>query len=392
MNPAARINIGIVGLGAAGRAFLPAILGHADFNLVAVTEPVAQVRADALSGHAAAAYDALPEMLTHPGLDAVYIASPTDLHPEHVMQACAAGKHVLVEKPMAVNLDQARAMVQAMEQAGLVLLVGHSHGYDLPIQKMREIIAGGTLGRVQMVNTWCYTDWIYRPRRPDELDNDQGGGVTYRQGSHQFDIIRLLCGGKTRSVRAKTFNWDPQRSATGAHIVYLDFENGAAATAVYNGYGRFSTMDLGFPVSEWGFMQPPEERPALLRSVSPEAELLAKQKRARNAIPASAPYQPFFGLTVVSCERGEIRQSPTGLIVYSEQGQIEITLPAERSPRDLVMSEFSAAISGRAAPVHSGRWGLANLEICAAAIRSSQSGGDVLLEEQVGLPEPGFPA
>ena len=135
--------------------------------------------------------------------------------------------------------------------------------------------------------------------------------------------------------------------------------------------------------------------PALLRAVaglSPEAELLAKQKRAKNAIPASAPYQPFFGLTVVSCERGEIRQSPTGLIVYSEQGQTEITLPADHSPRDLVMTEFSAAITGRAAPVHSGRWGLANLEICAAAIRSSQSGGDVLLEEQVGLPEPGFPA
>jgi phthalate 4,5-cis-dihydrodiol dehydrogenase len=385
-----RINIGIVGLGAAGRAFLPAILGHPDFHLIAVTEPVAQVRTDALAGHDAAAYDTLQEMLAHPGLDAVYIASPTDLHPEHVMLACAARKHVLVEKPMAVNLDQARTMVEAAEEAGLVLLVGHSHGYDLPIQKMREIIAGGALGQVQMVNTWCYTDWVYRPRRADELDNNQGGGVTYRQGSHQFDIIRLLCGGKTRSVRAKTFNWDPERSVTGAHVVYLDFENGAAATASYNGYGRFSSMDLGFSVSEWGFMQPPENRPPLLSSVagsSPEAELLAKQKRAKGAIPASAPYQPFFGLTVVSCERGEIRQSPTGLIVYSARGQTEIALPADRSPRHLVMSEFSDAITGRAAPVHSGRWGLANLEVCAAAIRSSESGSDVLLKEQVGLPE-----
>ncbi|MDB5776658.1 MAG: oxidoreductase-like protein [Herbaspirillum sp.] len=386
------VRIGIVGLGAAGRAFLPAILGHEGFDLVAVAEPVEAVRIDALAGHPAAAYDCLQRMLAHPGLDAIYIASPTDFHPEHVMAACAAGKHVLVEKPMAAQLAQARAMVEAAERAAVVLLVGHSHGYDLPIRKMREIIAGGTLGRVQMVNTWCFTDWIYRPRRAGELDNAQGGGVTYRQGSHQFDIIRLLCGGKTRSVRAKTFNWDPQRSATGAHVAYLDFEDGAAATAVYNGYGRFSSMDLGFNVSEWGYPQPPETRPPPHRSVaagSPQDELAAKQRRAKNAIPGSAPLQPFFGVTLVSCERGEMRQSPRGLFIYTAEGEQEIVLPADRTPRDLVMDEFYDAITSRALPVHSGRWGLANLEICAAAISSSESGRDVALREQVGLPARG---
>ena len=386
------INIGIVGLGAAGRAFLPAILSHPGFNLAAVAEPVAAVRDDALAGHPAAAYDTLQQMLAHPGLDAVYVATPTDLHPEHVMAACAAGKHVLVEKPMAAQLDLARAMVDAAEQAGVILLVGHSHSYDLPIKTMREIICSGSLGRVQMVNTWCYTDWIYRPRRADELDSNQGGGVTFRQGSHQFDIIRLLCGGKTRSVRAKTFDWDPQRSAIGAHVVYLDFEDGAAATAVYNGYGRFSSMDIGSNISEWGFLQPPENRPAVPRAgagaaADPQAELLAKQKRAKNAIPGSAPYQPYFGVTLVSCERGEIRQSPTGLTVYTAEGQTEIELATDRSPRDLVMAEFYDAISGRGELVHGGRWGLANLEICAAAIASSASGRDVLLSEQVALPQ-----
>ena len=383
------VQIGIVGLGAAGRAFLPAILAHPGFKLVAVAEPVAEVRADALAGHHATGYSTMQAMLEHPGLDAVYIATPTNLHPEHALQAFAAGKHVLVEKPMAAQLDQARAMVAAAEQAGVVLLVGHSHSYDLPIQKMREIIAEGTLGRVRMVNTWCFTDWVYRPRRADELDTDQGGGVTYRQGSHQFDIIRLLCGGMVRSVRAKTFNWDPQRSVIGAHIAYLDFVDGAAATAVYNGYGNFSSMDLGFNVSEWGFRQPPENRPSLRNSpadLTPEAELLAKQRRAKSAIPGSAPYQPFFGVTLVSCERGDIRQSPKGLYVYSQQGQIEIELPTDRTPRDLVMAEFHNAITGRARALHDGRWGLANLEVCAAAISSSESGLDVLLQEQVALP------
>ena len=380
------IRIGIVGLGAAGRAFIPAILAHAGFKLVAVAEPVAEVRVSITGEHGISGYSTLEAMLEHPGLDAVYIATPTELHPEHVALAVAARKHVLVEKPMAAQMDQARAMVAAAEEAAVVLVVGHSHSYDLPIQRMREIVAGGTLGRVRMVNTWCFTDWMYRPRRAEELDVNKGGGVTYRQGSHQFDIIRLLCGGMVRSVRARTFDWDRGRRAIGAHVAYLDFEDGAAATAVYNGYGNFSSMDLCFDVSEWGFLQAPESRTQARRpfaDVSPDAELRAKQNRARSAIPASAPYQPFFGLTLVSCERGDLRQSPRGLHVYSAEGQIEIELPTDRSPRDLVMAEFYDAITGKAPALHNGRWGLANLEVCTAAITSSESGRDVFLYDQV---------
>ena len=96
---------------------------------------------------------------------------------------------------MATRLDDARAMVQAAERAGTVLLVGHSHGFDGPVAAMRALIDSGELGAVTMAHHWCYTDWMGRPRRPDELDDAQGGGVTFRQGAHQFDILRLLCGG-----------------------------------------------------------------------------------------------------------------------------------------------------------------------------------------------------
>ena len=383
------VQLGIVGLGAAGRAFIPAILANPGFKLVAIAEPIAEIRASAAAEHGIEGYATVQAMLQRPGLAAVYIATPTELHPEHVALACAAGKHVLVEKPMAVALGEARAMIASAEQARVVLLVGHSHSYDLPIHRMREIIAGGTLGRVRMVNTWNYTDWVYRPRRPEELDVAKGGGVTYRQGSHQFDIIRLLCGGMARSVRARTIDCDPERRTVGAHVAFLDFEDGAVATAVYSGYGNFSSIDLCFNMSEWGFQEPPESRKPARRpahGTAPQDELRAKQLRARNAIPGSAPYQPFFGITLVSCERGDIRQSPRGLYVYSDQGQAEIELSPERSPRALVMAEFHDAITGKARALHDGRWGLANLEVCTAAIASSESGRDVTLHEQVRVP------
>jgi phthalate 4,5-cis-dihydrodiol dehydrogenase len=381
----ARIRIGIVGLGAAGRAFLPAIRGHAAFELAAVAEPVADACEEIARQTGARAFADLPAMLTGAPLDAVYIATPTELHPEHAALCFAARKHVLTEKPMAITLDQGLGMVAAAARAGVVLLVGHSHSYDLPIAKMREIVAGGSLGRVRMIHTWNFTDWIYRPRRPDELDVSLGGGVTFRQGSHQFDIVRLLGGGLVKSVQATTFDWDAARRSIGAHTVFMRFQDGTAATAVYNGYGHFSTMELIADVTEWGFTEPLAHRAPVRRAAASAAdELAAKRKRSGSAIPSAAPHQAHFGLTLVSCERGDIRQSPDGLFVYSDTGREEIQLPNERSPRDLVLDEFADAIGGKAV-VHDGRWGLANLEVCLAAIESSNTGKAVELNHQVAV-------
>jgi phthalate 4,5-cis-dihydrodiol dehydrogenase len=379
-----KIRIGIVGMGAAGWAFLPPIRGNPAFQLAAIAEPAAEMRQAVAAEANVPGYPDLPSMLSQAELDAVYIATPTELHPEHVAQVCAAKKHVLTEKPMAIRVEEAQAMIAAAERAGVVLQVGHSHSYDLPIARMRAIVASGALGRVRMIHTWNFTDWMARPRRSAELDVGQGGGVTYRQGAHQVDILRLIGGGMVKSVRATTFDWDDSRRSIGAHTIYLNFSDGAAATAVYNGYGHFPGAELVGGVGEWGEPARPRAAPQPAATLTPEQELAAKRKRARGAIPASAPHQPHFGLTLVSCERGDIRQSPDGLLVYSERGREEIKLPADKSPRDLVIAEFADAIAGK--PVtHTGRWGLANLEVCTAAIESSRSGREIELKHQVAV-------
>ncbi|WKL14403.1 Gfo/Idh/MocA family oxidoreductase [Comamonas testosteroni] len=378
------IRIGVAGLGAAGIAFIPALRKNLGFDWVACADPADEVRHKFSELYGVRAYASLTEMLKHPGLDAVLVATPTDLHAAQVLEAAAAGKHVLVEKPMAVCLEDARTMAQAAESAGIILLVGHSHSHDLPVRRMHELIASGELGRVRMVNTWCYSDWMHRPRRASEFDVAQGGGVTFRQGSHQFDVLRLLCGGRARSVRARTFDWHPERRSIGAHSVWIDFEDGAAATAIYNGYGGLASSELTGHISEWGFEEVPGSHGRRAQTArSPEEELRAKKERALTAIPAQAPFQPTFGLTLVSCERGDIRQSPQGLLVYTEGERREIILPTDRSPRDLVLEELHDAIRGKVPATHDGRWGLANLEICLAAIASSVNGAEVLLHEQV---------
>jgi phthalate 4,5-cis-dihydrodiol dehydrogenase len=381
---AARTRIGIVGMGAAGWAFVPAIRGNPGFELAAIAEPDAGMRETAAAETGATPFPDLPAMLRDGALDAVYIATPTELHPEQVSQACAAGKHVLTEKPMAIRVDQAQVMVAAADLHKVVLQVGHSHSYDLPIARTREIVASGQLGRVRMIHTWNFTDWMARPRRVAEFDVEQGGGVTYRQGAHQIDILRLIGGGLVKSVRAQTFDWDERRRSIGAHTIYLNFADGAAATAVYNGYGHLSGAELTSGVGEWGDMPKPRSQAMPAGAVSPEQELAAKRQRARNAIPINAPHQPHFGLTLVSCERGDIRQSPDGLLVYSDKGREEIALVKDKSPRDLVIAEFADAIAGQRV-THTGRWGLANLEVCTAAIESSRTGKEVELKYQVAV-------
>ena len=98
--------------------------------------------------------------------------------------------------------------------------------------------------------------------------------------------------------------------------------------------------------------------------------------------------QRRFGLTLVSGERGDIRQLPNGLRIHTPEGtrEMPLPLPLQRSPRERVLDEWHAPISGNAPALHSGRWGLANLELCVAALASSRGAREITLHEQVPLP------
>lgn len=390
---APRLRLGIVGLGSAARTMLASIEVHPNVDLVAVAEPLEDARTSVAARFGARAFAEIESLVACPDVDAVYVATPTELHVEHVILAANAGKHVLVEKPMAIDLEQARRMIEAAERAGVRLLVGHSHSYDTPYRAMREIIARETLGRVRLMHNLYYTDWMYRPRRPEELVTELGGGITYRQGAHQFDVLRLLGGGLVTSVRAKTFDWDPARAGIGAHAVWLEFANGAFATATYNGYGAFLSSEICFGTGELGFPQPLETAGRSRRAFRERAagdELGAKRARSagRDSEERLAPHQPFFGLTIVSCEGGDIRQSATGLYLYTERGREEVPLPLDLSTRDLTLSEFADAVAGLRPALHDGRWGMANLEVCVAAIAAAASGEAIALRHQVPVRDP----
>jgi phthalate 4,5-cis-dihydrodiol dehydrogenase len=386
------VRVGIAGLGLAGTAMLPALVKHPHIEITAAANRSGHHLSAFARDFQAGTYRTIEDLCKSASIDAIYIATPTQLHKEHVLMAAAYRKHILVEKPLCITLEDADDMIAAVERNGVQMVVGHSHSFDPPIRKMREIVRSGILGRVRMINSWYFTDWLYRPRLPEELDTRQGGGVTIRQGAHQFDIIRYLGGGLIRSVRAVTGAWDRTRPTEGSHVAFLEFEDETAATAVYSGYDHFHSMELT-GIGEAGEVARPgpyaSARMALRRAAPGNGEATLKravgfageQERALEG----QGHQPFFGLLIVSCEHGDLRQSADGVLVYGDERKWEVPLSPDETPRDAVVAEFYDAILRGRPTVHNGRWAKATLEVCLAVLNSAHERREIMLAHQTAV-------
>lgn len=396
--PRRPLRLGVAGLGTAGRVILPFVERHRDVVVTAGADPGADAR-DRFAGPGRAAFPTVAEMCASDDVDVVYVATPTPLHAEHVLTSLRAGKHVVVEKPMAVSVGSAETMVAESERAGLVLVVGHSQSFEAPVRAIRSIVESGVLGALRAVNAWYFTDWMFRPRHPEELDPAKGGGVPLRQGAHHADIIRYIGGGCLRSVRGTVACWDPDRRADGAYVAYLEFDDGTPATAVYSGYDHFPSTELTFGIGESGQSMGAGYGVARRRlsQVSDAGAEMALKAGAGGASRQSellrgGDKQPFFGLVVVSCERGDIRVSPDGLLVYGDDSRAEIPLAGLPVGREALLDELCGAVLDQLPPAHDGRWGLANLEVCQALAESSATRREVQLMRQVPLhPQPPLP-
>ena len=254
--PERRLRVGVAGLGRAFALMLPTLTADRRVELVAAADPRPEARARFAEEVGGRVYPTVEALCADAEVDVVYVATPHQLHAEHVEAAAAGGKHVLVEKPMAITLDECRRMIAASERANVRLVIGHSHSFDAPILRTRALIDSGEYGRARMINAMYYTDFLYRPRRPEELDTRRGGGVVFSQAAHQVDVARMLCG-EVRSLRAQTGAWDPRRATEGAYTALVTFDEGAFGSLTYSGYAHFDGDELCGWVAETGQAKDP---------------------------------------------------------------------------------------------------------------------------------------
>jgi len=138
-----KLRVGVAGLGRAFSVMLPTFIGDARVVLVAAADPRAQARARFAADFAGNTYETVAELCADPAVELVYVATPHEYHAEHALLAAGAGKHLLIEKPIALSLDDATAIIDAARSARVHLVVGHSHSFDAPVHRLRDLIAGG---------------------------------------------------------------------------------------------------------------------------------------------------------------------------------------------------------------------------------------------------------
>jgi phthalate 4,5-cis-dihydrodiol dehydrogenase len=378
----------MAGLGRAFSLMLPGLTDDARVQIVAGADPRAEARTRFAKDFSARTYNTVEEVCRDPAVDAVYISTPHQFHAEHTRLAAAAGKHVLVEKPMALTLADCDAMIEAAGRAGVALVVGHSQSFEQPIMRARAIIASGAYGALRMLTSFNYTDFLYRPRRPEELDTAQGGGVIFNQAPHQVDVIRYLGGGLVRSVRALTGAWDPARPTEGAYAALLQFEGGAFASLTYSGYGHFDSDEFCGWIGEGGQRKEPHGIGRSRRALAQAADERAL-KTARNyggdayAAGVGPEAHGHFGVVIASCDRADLRPMPGAIMIDAEDGAKVEPLSPPKPPRAAVIDELYSAVFGGRPPVHDGRWGLATMEVCLAMLDSARLGREIKMERQV---------
>jgi len=389
---ARRLRLGVAGLGRGFTLTLPSLARHPRVALAAAADPAKEARQRFAADFGAATYETVEALCADPAIEAVYVATPHELHAAHAVLAARHGKHVLVEKPMAIALDEARSMIEAARAAGVHIVVGPSHSFDAPVVRAREMIASGAHGRVRMLAAMYHTDFLYRPRRPEELDTAKGGGVVPSQAAHQVDVLRLLAGSRATSVRAACGAWDPARRAEGAYGGLVTFEDGVFATLAYSGYAHFDGDELCDAIGETGREKDPAAYGAARRALSASAGSAdeARAKRARNYggasyVPArgeDAPWHEHFGFVLASCERADLRPTAKGVWVYGDAERRFEAMPKPAIPRAAVLDELCAAALDGKRPFHDGAWGMATLEVCLAILRSSREGREIALSHQ----------
>lgn len=384
MSPSRPLRLGVCGLGRAFTLMLPTFLKDSRIQIKAATDPNVQACEQFEKDFGVKASLSLEEMCANALVDAVYIASPHQLHAEHVQVAARFGKHVWVEKPMAITIDECLQMIEVCRHAQVQLMVGHSHAFDLPVLKTREMIRSKRYGQVKMVTAINFTDFLYRPRRAEELITRLGGGVVFSQGAHQVDVVRMLCGGDVCGVSANAMSWDPKRGSEGAYNALLKFHSGAQASLTYSGYAHFDSnlwMDgVGELGAEDSIFNPAQTRHRLrgIEDAGQEAQLKSARNYGgsqwNNVQAQSSPIQhQHFGPLVVSCEGADLRPTPKGIFIDSDHGHEFMEIDAPLIPRQEVVDEFYAAVLNGQALSHDGAWALGTLEVCLAILKSSET-------------------
>jgi predicted dehydrogenase len=174
----------------------------------------------------------LSHLLDDPDVEAVGIITPVQFHSEMAMEVLSAGKHLFLEKPLALRLNQADQLVEKAAQTQCTAMLGYNLRWHPFVRQAREIIKNGSLGPIEMALSVSTTGTRFNPKAPEWMDRrESGGGVLFEYSGHFFDLWRFLFDGDVEQVFAvsRSDEWDDVSATVNARMT-----NGIPVTSAFS--------------------------------------------------------------------------------------------------------------------------------------------------------------
>ena len=229
-----RLRWGLIGAGdIARKRVAPALRDSPRCELVAVSRARAELAAEFARAFGAPKWHARwQDLLADPSVDAVYIATPVNLHAEQTIAAAEAGKHVLCEKPMAMSVAECDRMIDACRAHGVALGVAYYRHFYPAVRRVNELLASGELGQPVVAQINAFERFNPSPGEPRYWfvkKAQAGGGPMFDFGCHRIEVLMNLFGSVTE-VKGLVANVAFDREVEDTAATLLRFANGACAT------------------------------------------------------------------------------------------------------------------------------------------------------------------
>ena len=233
----AKLKVGIIGLGGIARAHCLAISTLDNVEVVAVADLFEEKRSEYMEKYdIPKGYPSHTELLKDDEVEAVAVVLGHQLHHRLTVDACNAGKHVLVEKPMALSLEQCDDMIEAAANNNVKLMVGQSQHFYGTSLKAKEILDSGQLGPLMTVVCYMSKNWNHASRPPQYRSRFHGGGMWLANGVHVVDRLTWLMASQAVSVSASMGTRAHYQAADDTATALVRYKNGLAGVAVSVGF------------------------------------------------------------------------------------------------------------------------------------------------------------
>ncbi|MDT5361072.1 MAG: hypothetical protein QOC69_2834 [Mycobacterium sp.] len=279
-------------------------------------------------------------LLANPSIDAVYISSTNEQHLAHAEAAAAAGKHVLCEKPLSVDLDSARQITAACAAHGVVLGVNHHLPAAGTHRAVRQLVRDGAIGRVLSVNV-RHTSLLPERLRGWRLSDRPGAGVVMDLSCHDASVVNPLLGTRaleTIAITVRQGRWETSTEDAAASVIRYEDD------VLVRFHDAFTTPHT----------------PTYLEVHGDEGSIVAPE--------------------VMTPE-------PIGTVLLrTALGEIEVDVPDRRHTYDITLEHFARAVVGDGRPVVDGHDAVNALAVCQSILESARTGARVPVDFQNAAP------